>query len=626
MTNMELIQLFGEARAEYVLEAQQLRSGARKNARSDGRMHSTARKFWMLVAAVITLLALSVTAYAAINARIKMQMVDHHVDPTETVAAFVEGQPPKTVEEILTTYYPQSIPEGYQCISGMSESSRLRNLIYENEDGKRIIYAISATLDFSDVKLKPPVETNSVTVAGQSATLTTSLEGAQCLIWANLEVGYHVCMTTEAPEVDLVAMADSVSEGEPLELNFYIGDNGEIWEPWYPQQLPEGYECMDVSNGTDGVQIVRYVKEGEGSVQYVVATEDDLSDIGTAPHSTMVWEDVDIDGTPARMVTIGGEQRILFWKNEAEGFNARLDTTTPGVDLVEIAKSVGPGPRLEPTPRQGPGYTVTLEKGDGGYVDYEPMYPQWVPEGYQEIFVGDKAYGRQDIRYENADGKEIRYEFWFRLSKWGWKYGSEEEPEQVDINGHVGYKTDNSVVWTDEERGFGFYLVASPGVDLLKMARSVAVGPELVPTNAGQTEAALEELGDYQITALPEGMSEDGLAGWPLEDEGDWYSYVRRWYFNRATNADLYFTYETYVTDHADSAKAVSRMQLGGDDMPLQEVTICGCDGYMLQSEDRASVAWAVGDGARGMVFHMTSETFTAEEVVELAQSVEKVN
>lgn len=36
------------------------------------------------------------------------------------------------------------------------------------------------------------------------------------------------------------------------------------------------------------------------------------------------------------MVTIGDYQRILFWKNEAEGFNAMLMTEEMDADLIAI--------------------------------------------------------------------------------------------------------------------------------------------------------------------------------------------------------------------------------------------------------------------------------------------------
>lgn len=393
-----------------------------------------------------------------------------------------------------------------------------------------------------------------------------------------------------------------------------------------PKKLPEGYECVDVSEVTSsGTQYIRYSNGGDGYFQFVISTSLDLSDIGEAPFSTMEWEDVDIDGTHGRKVTVGDHQWMLFWKNEEEGFNASLETDTPDLDLVEIARSVGPGKKLEPTRPQRPNFTVELEQGND-YVGYEPWYPQWLPEGYTEDFIGDRAYGEQEISYKNADGETIQYMFYFRLGGWNRKFESMEPPEQVDISGHIGYKIGNSIIWTDEERGFGFKISAPADVDILKMARSVALGEEPIPTNAGKTVAALKELGDYQITALPEGMVEDGLAGMPLADEEDWYAYVRRWYFNKQTNAQIHLSYETYLTEVNGSPKSVCKTILGGDNRPLAEVTVCGHDGYALQFEDTATVAWAFEDGTKGVVFKLVSQDFTAEELTQIAQSVERLN
>lgn len=625
MTNMELMQLFGETKDTYVQEAQRLRGGEKVDGGSGGRKPFSTRKVWVLAAAVVTLLALSATACAAISARIRVRLVDNHVDPDETVAAHAEGQKPLTVGEILTTCYPQSLPDGYSCVTGMSEGSVLRNLYYENEDGKEIVFAISTTRDFSGIPLNAPVEEKTVQIAGQNATLTISGAGTQNLVWENTEIGFHANLMTEDPQVDLAAMAESVAPGDPLPLSFHYVD-GKLWEAWYPQKLPEGYECNYVSQvNSGGSQQIRYVNRDDGCIEFFIATEKDLSDIGEAPFSLMVWENVDIGGIPGRKVSIGDHQWMLFWKNEAEGFNAGLSTDSRNVDLVEIAKSVGPGKKLEPTRSQGPGYTLELEQ-DRVYVGYEPWYPRWIPEGYAETFVSDKAYGEQSIRFENADGDLILYTFYFRMGQWGRAFESMAEPEQVDINGHIGYKTVHSVIWTDEERGFGFALEASPNVDILKMARSVATGPEPAATYADKTQVALKQLGDYQIRALPEGMFEDGLTGMPLENGSGWYAYVRRWYFSKESGAEIYFEYETYVTDDLGSPEEMCRMRLSGSEHTVTDVEICGCVGGYQQDGDTAHVTWATGDGTKGTVFYMTSREFTAEELVKIAQSVEEMN
>lgn len=615
MNANQLLDVIGDAKDQHVLSAVESRE----------RQPLTGRSFKkpILVAAIIAMTLALVGCAAVIYARINMRVVAEP-QPQETVVSQAEGQPVRTVEQILTTFYPQSPPDGYRCVSGSGDGAVARYLTFQNDEGTDIIFAISTSVDFGDSCLVPPVEKKEVTVAGQNATLTIAEVGAQSLIWEDPEIGYYASLLTEDMDVDLVAMAESVGEGEPLKLTFYLKD-GESWEAWYPQKLPEGYECFYVSDvSSSGTQYIQYHSD-DGYFQFVISTSLDFRDTEDAPFSTTVRENVDIDGTPGQMVTVGDHQWMLSWRNEEEGFHALLETDTPELDLVEIARSVGPGKKLEATRPERAGYTVELEQGNK-YVGYEPWYPQWLPEGYAEDYIGDRAYGEQEISYKNASCETIQYTFYFRLGNWVRKFESMEPPEQVDINGHVGYKIDQSVIWIDADRGFGFKISAPADVDILKMARSVAIGEEPVPTNADKTQAALKELGDYQITALPEGMVEDGLAGWPLEHEDDWYAYVRRWYFNKQTNAQIRFVYDTYLTDAPDGPKAVCKMKLGGDAHPLVEINVSGHDGYARQFEDDNAVVWAFGDNAKGMVFQLYSEDFSVEELVKIAQSVEKLN
>ena len=146
-------------------------------------------------------------------------------------------------------------------------------------------------------------------------------------------------------------------------------------------------------------------------------------------------------------------------------------------------------------------------------------------------------------------------------------------------------------------------------------------GPELTPTDADKTEKALEQLGDYQITALPKGMVEDGLTGRPLENDGDWYSYVRRWYFDRKTNQAIYFEYESYVADDTPPEE-IARMFIGQGNNRM--ITVNGCVGAALQDEARASVVWVKGDEAKGTLFKLSSNDFPVDALLKMAESVQK--
>ena len=61
------------------------------------------------------------------------------------------------------------------------------------------------------------------------------------------------------------------------------------------------------------------------------------------------------------------------------------------------------------------------------------------------------------------------------------------------------------LLWTDEDRGVGFMLLTGDTeLDLIRVAESIQLNPDLKPTNADRYRLALEELGDYQITGLPD--------------------------------------------------------------------------------------------------------------------------
>ena len=111
--------------------------------------------------------------------------------------------------------------------------------------------------------------------------------------------------------------------------------------------------------------------------------------------------------------------------------------------------------------------------------------------------------------------------------------------------------------------------------------------------------------------------------GCPLEDGGGWYSYVRRWYYNKQTNQELYFTYESYVSDAA-SVEEVIRMNLGEGCTQFQ--TIQGCPGGAMQVGDSANVVWVQGDAAKGVSFMLMSPDYSLEELLNIAESVRKAD
>lgn len=590
---------------------------AENDALSVHNSHSNIRKA-ILIAAVIALLAVTITACVYVIQRIKINLVQHNI-PTQTEIINKSGDQSTETQavNVLTDCYPQTIPEGYRIVCGEPLNYNSRNIQYYNENGNSITFWISTQSVDEEMALRPPVEESIVTISCGEAILKTN-EGAQVLRWENAEEGYYANLFTDDVTVDLVAMAESVDYGEPIPVSVWY-HRGQEWNPWYPQTLPEGYTCSDVAPVTAGYQSFEYTN-GDNSIRYGISTERDLAPTEISDQG--YWEETEVNGTPARLQRNQSTQRALFWENKEEGFYAFLETMDETVDLETLAESVGPGSKMEVSKSWfGPDYTIELEQEPATFIEWQSVYPQNIPDGYALDYVGNRAYGQQTIEWKNSEGDTITYTLYFRLGQYERQFEGIGEPEPVSINGLAGFLTGNSLLWADGKLGFGYDLVATGDVNLVELAESVGPGPELEITN-DTTPAALAELGDYQITVLPDNMVEDGISGCPLEDGGGWYSYIRRWYFDKTNNDQVYFTYETYSTD-CDTEEEVLKLFVPGMTEP-EFASIQGYPGITLQDGESAYVAWIIGDVSKGVSFQMFSEQFTVKELLEMAQSVQK--
>jgi len=276
------------------------------------------------------------------------------------------------------------------------------------------------------------------------------------------------------------------------------------------------------------------------------------------------------------------------------------------------------------------GEKISFEKTQDVYIEMGSYYPQEIPEGYTTSFVSDDSFGTQTIIYENESGQYIRYIIELAGPASGVEVYDIVSKTEVDINGQTGILYEqvgdfHTMVWINEAQGFGFTLLTDdPAVDLAAMARSTAEGEPLIPTRAKEEERAIEELGDVDPAYLPEGFVEVDVSASPLPDDG-WYSYVRKWYANKAENTQIYFEYETFriITEdgYTDDAKTVCSFFIPGCNilegvMAGEEVTICGMFGIAINNH----IAWA--DPERNIVYHLYSEDIMGEALLRVAQSM----
>lgn len=88
--------------------------------------------------------------------------------------------------------------------------------------------------------------------------------------------------------------------------------------------------------------------ETSKSIRYEISTVKDLSDFSS--QEDVKWEEISVAGQPAKLLVTSSGERVLFWKNNTEDFNAMLETEDETVDLTAMAESVAPGGALEGSP------------------------------------------------------------------------------------------------------------------------------------------------------------------------------------------------------------------------------------------------------------------------------------
>ena len=275
------------------------------------------------------------------------------------------------------------------------------------------------------------------------------------------------------------------------------------------------------------------------------------------------------------------------------------------------------------------GERINFDEVQDVFIELGSYYPQEIPEGYEMVFVSDALYQQQYIAYEDDAGNGIDYMIYIPDEASNVEIYDIASKSTVIIQGHEGFLYEETngyrtLVWTDGRQGYGFKLrTGDLNVDLLAMARSVGAGEFLTHSRVDKTEEAVLDLGNFSPTYLPVGFEEKGMLGSPIADGGGWYSYVRKWYVNKAENTSIYFEYETCHSatekGNAHDAKTVCAYFIPGYERGVavyEEVEINGLFG--LATEEH--IVWA--DPEAHKVYHLTSEDITGEELLKVACSI----
>lgn len=274
---------------------------------------------------------------------------------------------------------------------------------------------------------------------------------------------------------------------------------------------------------------------------------------------------------------------------------------------------------------------IDFQRTSNEYLELGDYYPQQIPEGYTCSFVSDKALGFQRLVFDDSAG-EFAFDLTIELGSEGFQKTivdvvSEEEVTVGSCPGtlYTSESGERFLTWYDEETGVGFFMSAVDGVDILTIAQSVAPGASQTPTRAAGAQKALEQLGDYRITGLPESYSETDFMASPLEDGDGWYAYVRRWYSDKvSTDSTIYFEYEHFrlVSDEPgehetepveNSPATILEYQGGGTSTTVQDMPAAVADGR---------VSWVDWDAQ--VIFSIYADQLSQEQLLELAQSVKQ--
>lgn len=159
----------------------------------------------------------------------------------------------------LGPWYPHEIPEEYSMtFVSFGAPLQKQNITYKNGSGGMIEYGIFIADPASSVKLYDIIRKIAVDINGQEGFLYEQADGNRALVWSNADRGFGFSLQTKDPDVDLIAMAKSTAEGEPLiptyapEIDKALTELGD----YIPEYLPDGFEEQGVlglpmSHGTD---------------------------------------------------------------------------------------------------------------------------------------------------------------------------------------------------------------------------------------------------------------------------------------------------------------------------------------------------------------------------------------
>ena len=338
-------------------------SKMKKGKFSNTRRSAGVKRTWMIAAVIALATVLMGSAFAALvsmkTGDVKVMTENGEIHEGEKV----EFEEVHDVFIELGSWYPQEIPEGY-TMTFVSDGApyQNQNIIYKNDEGNDIWYWIYIADPASDAEVYDIVSKTEVKINGEDGILYEQLGGSQTLVWVNEEQGFGFKLTASDIEIDLIAMAESTAEGEPLtpsrseETKQAISELGD----YSPTYLPEGFEEQGVqaspmSDGGGWYSYVRkwYVNKKENTQiyftyeTYAIATEDGFTDDARTicafqipgcdiEKGIIVGDEVEING----MYGLATGNRIVWADPENHVFYYLHSEDIIGEELLKVAQSI----------------------------------------------------------------------------------------------------------------------------------------------------------------------------------------------------------------------------------------------------------------------------------------------
>ena len=242
-----------------------------------------------------------------------------------------------------------------------------------------------------------------------------------------------------------------------------------------PTWVPEGYRIIHTTAG-DGHTSIVYRDDSNALIVFTRLKNGGAVQVA----GEGVYQTVQVNGRSADLYIDRDpeEPNVLVWTDASGESIFRISGVLSGEELVKMAESV--------------------EK-----VEKTAVYrPDWVPEGYFEVFAMDQdGYGVLSYRNGQEGMLTVSYEHHFDagiLALFGGEEGIDtssvfvgEYPADLYLDRSEG--SSNSLVWVDEDRGVFFWVAGTlDGEDLIRVGESLEAFPE-------------PPLEDRQLTWVPAG-------------------------------------------------------------------------------------------------------------------------